>query len=309
MVFLRMLINICICTYKRPKLLQLCLASLQNMKRPDTIKFAVTVVDNDGDKTAQAVVSDFRGSVDFDIIYQVEEKRGIPCARNRALNLTLEMLADAIVFIDDDETVRHDWLIELMKASRSYGHTAVVHGLVVPKLSDTVPYSVAGLFKPKSRADGQLLNACATDNVIVPMALITKYSLRFDESQPLAGGTDTIFFTLACQKGVKIYQANKAVVDEFIPESRSNLKWFIRRKFRSGLTDAWRKLQRGRLKPLVVASALFHIIFYSFKSFFFLVLMSGLRRNECFLKVAKYSGIFMGCFNLKIDSYKSIDQQ
>jgi len=305
-----MLINICVCTFKRPRLLQSCLKSLERMERPEQsegIRFAVTVIDNDSGGTAREVVNNFIDRVDISVVYQVEEKRGIPCARNRALAVTREMQAEMVVFIDDDERVRPDWLVCLLGASQRYGHRAAVHGLVMPQLSDSVSADVAGLFTPRVRTEGQLLSACATDNVMVPMAFINSHKLRFDESRPLAGGTDTIFFTQARRKGLEIYQTNRAVVEETIPESRANLKWLIRRKFRAGLTDAWRKMQKGQSRSRLVISAISHILVFMMKAFAFAAMMSGLKRNESLLGIAKYTGILMGCFNFKVDSYKVVD--
>lgn len=289
-------------------MLQSCLASLEQMERPDGACLTVTVIDNDFGGSALDVVNEFRGRVDFDVVYRVEEKRGIPCARNRALDVTRELQSDMIVFIDDDETVRSNWLVRLLEASQHYGHQAAVHGLVVPQLDAGVPPDVSGLFNSRKRIEGQQLSACATDNVIVPMTLINRHGLRFDESRPLAGGTDTVFFTQAGRLGMEIYQTNQAVVDETIPKSRTNLKWLTRRKFRSGLTDAWRKLQKGRARPVVATSALFHIVASLLKVLFFSALMSGLRRNESLLAAAKYTGVLMGCVGFHVDSYKVIDK-
>lgn len=302
-----MLINICICTYNRVLLLQACLDSLLKMRQPDSTSIRVTIVDNDAGQSALPVVESFRKAAEFDVIYAVEERRGIPCARNRALTVTRDMKADLLVFIDDDETVRDDWLVELYRFSKLHRHEAAIHGLVVPRLSEQTPASVAGLFTPKIRTEGQLLSACATDNVMLPMAFVILHSLKFDECRPLAGGTDTIFFTQAHLLGLEIYQTNSAIVDETVPESRCTLKWFLRRKFRSGLTVAWRKLQKGRSKPLLIASALGQIFIYALRALVYQVLVNNLKRNENLLRVAKSLGVLMGSFEMEFDSYKVID--
>lgn len=302
-----MLINICICTYKRPELLRACLGSLQKMQQPELTQLTVTVVDNDVEGSAQDVVESFKKTVRCKVVYQIEPRRGIPCARNRALDLSLEMLADSIVFIDDDETVRSDWFVELIKASEVYGRNSVVHGCVVSKLNDDVSPSISGLFNKKTRKEGQQLSACATDNVLIPMSFVRAHKLRFDESKPLAGGTDTIFFTQASQLGVKIYQTNRAVVDETVPNSRSTLKWLIRRKFRAGLTEAWRKRQKGRSRASLIFSAGVQFSISFLEVVFFMVVFNPLERNKNLLKLGKFAGVLMGCFNVKIDSYKVID--
>lgn len=303
-----MLFNICICTYKRRELLEACLNSLLEMKRPENVRFIITVIDNDKTGSAKSVVSRFKEIMDVDVIYEVENNRGIPCARNRALDISRRIKADHVVFIDDDERVRSDWFVELIKASSLYGHEAVVHGRVVAQLDGSIPPAIADLFNTKTRGDGQELSACATDNVLVPMPFIIMHGLRFDESRPLAGGTDTMFFTQARSLGLKIYQAEQAIVDEVVPKSRSNMKWLMRRKYRSGLTDAWRKLQNKRTRGGLVFSAVFQIILSAAKTLIFILSGRILERNQSVLRMAKYAGVFMGCFDVKIDSYSKIDK-
>lgn len=302
-----MLVNICVCTYRRPVLLRDCLDSLLDMHLPETTSVRLTIVDNDEAGSSRSVVERHRIASVIDLTYQIERKRGIPCARNRALAIAKDMRADLLVFIDDDERVRPDWLIELLKASASYDNRAAVHGLVVPRLSEGLPDSLSGLFNPRNRPEGKSLTACATDNVLIPMSFVVEHGLVFDESRPLAGGTDTIFFTKAHELGLPIYQTNKAVVDETIPQSRSNLRWHIRRKFRAGLTDAWRRRQKGQSVPYLLVSSVYHIVLSAMLVLFFQMFLKNLDRNKSILGVSKYLGILMGTFGMSVNSYVVVD--
>ncbi|WP_432697225.1 glycosyltransferase family 2 protein [Marinobacterium sp. YM272] len=298
-----MLLNLCVCTYGRLKLLQRCIESLLSQTIPDNVTFCITVIDNDLNRSAESVVRSLDRTTDKKINYSVEERRGIPCARNKALDVSKEIGADLLIFIDDDEIAGKGWLAALYEVSKKYNHQAAVHGLVIPQLVDDIPESIAGLFRVKKRPEGKALTACATDNVSIPMQFVTEQGLRFDESRPLAGGTDTIFFTEAHAQGLSIYQTNTAVVYEEVPPGRCSLKWLVKRKFRSGMTGAWRKRQHGRSGWSVMSSALIQAAAYMLMAVIYFFIFKGLKRNECILKSARSAGVFVGCFKKSIDSY------
>lgn len=298
-----MLINICVCTYKRASLLSNCIRSLLAQTVPENASLFITVIDNDLNRSAESIVKNFEVTSDKKINYYVQERRGIPCVRNKALEVSKEIGADLLIFIDDDEVAEEGWLAALYNVSAKHNHLAAVHGLVIPNLANDIPDSIAGLFKTKKRAEGQKLTACATDNVSIPMQFVTDTGLEFDESRPLAGGEDTRFFTEAYLQGLQIYQTNSAIVHEEIPPSRCSLKWLVKRKFTTGLTGAWRKGKNGRSRWSVATSALVQTLGYSLLAVVYFVIFKGLKRNKCILKSARSAGIFMGCFNMSVDSY------
>lgn len=302
-----MLINVCVCTYKRDKLLSECLKSLSAMALPSDCTVKLLVIDNDAAMSARKTVEAIQTATAMEIDYAVEKKRGIPCARNRAIDISSSLGADLLVFVDDDEVVDTNWLQALYAVSGEYAHQAVIHGAVRSKLDPSVPESIAALFSTRERTERQELTACATDNVMVPMKFVIQNQLRFDESKPLAGGTDTVFFTRANKLGLKIFHTNTASVTEFVPLSRTKLSWLMKRKFRAGLTDAWRKINRGRSRGGVMLSALFQVFGFLLKGLFYSLVFMPLKRNESFLRFAKALGLLMGCFGLVVDSYKVVD--
>ncbi|WP_370239613.1 glycosyltransferase family 2 protein [Neptunomonas phycophila] len=301
------IVNICICTYMREQMLSDCLQSLVAVNVPDKVTVTVSVIDNDASGSSEGCVSRAAEALPFTVRYMQETKRGIPCARNRAIEESIQHGADFIVFIDDDEIVTADWLVNLYNYNVQKGGRAVVHGKVSQRLPDNLPPSIQGLYKGGKRFSGEALSACATDNVLIPIHLVTELELRFDESNPLAGGTDTIFFTQATSKGVEIFQCNEALVYETIPKQRATLKWLAKRKYRAGITDAWRKSQRGRSKTSIVMSASFHVVSSALKMLMMALLMRGLARNQSFLKMCRYAGVFMGVFGARVDSYRHLN--
>ena len=53
-------ISICICTYKRPHLLEKLLKKLQYQKTNDLFTYSIIVVDNDKNKSAKCIVEEFK---------------------------------------------------------------------------------------------------------------------------------------------------------------------------------------------------------------------------------------------------------
>lgn len=301
-------LHICICTFKRINLLAHCLKSISAIAPPQSVNITVMIIDNDEGLSAKAVVDDLQNSFPFVLSYVCEAKRGIPCARNRAIEEALHQSSDYIVFLDDDEWVEKNWLLELFGYCQQKGGNVVVHGRVIPELPPGVAKEIAGLFAEKVRLTGQRLGTCATDNVIVPARVYRELGIRFDETNPLAGGTDTKYFVEAAAKGVEIYQCVEAVVHEAIPMSRANLKWLAKRKFRAGITDAWKKKKEGRSSYSIGLSSCFRILLDLIKAIVLQLFFRKMKRNYYILKVCKAAGLLAGsALDLRVDSYKSVD--
>ncbi|WHI45305.1 glycosyltransferase [Microbulbifer sp. VAAF005] len=196
------LLVICICTYQRPERLRNSLQSLAKLQLPSDLNVAALIVDNDSDAQAgRKVVDELSESFPFPLNCAVEEQRGIPCARNRCIDELNNMGADYLVFIDDDEWVEADWLIQLYDYSQKLGGNSVVCGSVIRRWPDSVPAYYSHIFYRQKRKTGEELNYCATSNVLIPMSSIRSLSLRFNEQDPLGAGTDVIFFTEYKAKG------------------------------------------------------------------------------------------------------------
>jgi hypothetical protein len=82
---------------------------------------------------------------------------------------------------------------------------------------------------------GHTLPHAHTHNVLVRRAVFDTTG-RFDDRFALTGGEDLQFFRRAKANGARIVWANDASVEEWIPASRANLGWLLRRAYRSGAT-------------------------------------------------------------------------
>lgn len=301
------IIVMCVCTYKREKLLKACLDSVASMKLPDSVILRLLVVDNDSLETSRVFVEDLAARFPIELSYVCEPRRGIPCARNRAIDEAHKYSADFLVFIDDDEQVRPDWLEVLYDYCLKMGGESVIHGGVEFLLPEGTPQHIQAEYQRKKRQTGDKLHSCATNNVIIPIRVTRELGLRFDESSPLAGGTDTIFFAEAVKKGVEIYECSEAMVAELVPPNRTTLRWLAKRKYRAGITDAWRKHQNGRHKFSIMLSAALQILVEILKCIIAICIGSKVYRNKSWLKICRCCGVVMGLFGAQVDSYREID--
>ena len=300
-------INICLCTFKRPKLLTICLESLRDIIVPPNITVTVTVIDNDKNHSAETIVDKFREAFPFNIYYYCETKRGIPCARNCAIHATLSLKSDYLVFIDDDEWVESLWLNHLYAYCKEQGGEIIVSGNVISELPDKTPEHIRCLFNKKQRDTGSQLDSCATNNVLIPIHVVGTLGLRFDETNPFSGGEDTRFFYEAAKAGVVIKKCAEALVHETVPVSRTTLTWLSKRKFAVGTTVAWRKMQGGRTRLSIVLSSVSVMIFALLNSFFMILIGNKLSRNKSWLKVCRSFGVLSGVFGVSVDSYRKVD--
>ena len=302
-------INVCICTFQRPKLLLNCLESLANIAVPSHTEITVTVVDNDDTYSAENIVIQLESEFPFELHYCCENKRGIPCVRNRAIEETHRLKSDYLVFIDDDEWVDPSWLKALYDYCQSRGGDIIVSGKVISELPDSTPEHICSLFNKRQRKTGTTLSSSATNNVLIPIFVTKSLGLRFDETNPFSGGEDTRFFCQAVNAGAVIEHCAEAVVHETIPANRTTLKWFSGRKYCTGTTVAWRKVQDGHSRLRIIFSSIFTIILELLRCSLMVLIGNRLKRNKSWLKVCRSLGIISGVLGISVASYREVDGQ
>ena len=234
-------IAICIATYRRPQLLGQLLASLAD--QVTTVEWRVIVVDNDPAGTGREAVE--RSPIRDRVEYAVEPRPGIPAVRNRCVAL-VRPDDDAVVFVDDDETVDPGWLQALVDTAAAW-RVEVVAGPVLPLVADDAPWWIrrGHLHDRLPRTTGSMGGSPYTGNSLVTTSLLAGAGIRFDEEQFAdTGGEDTDFFRrLVLEPGVPWVWCAEARAYEIVPPDRSTLRWLVRRRIRDGNVIA-----RTRLK-------------------------------------------------------------
>ena len=223
------LIDVCICTFRREHVLE-TLASLL-LQDPGHPRFRILVADNDDHPLMRARIIRTSGS-GIEIVYLHAPSRNISIARNACL---AKAKADYIAFLDDDQIASPGWLTELHLTALKAGADIVlgpVHAICTP---ESPAWARTGKFHstfPVIRENG--IATGYTGNVLIKRSVIG--ANRFDLELGRNGGEDTLFFYRLQKEGAVIVYAPDAHMRELIPTSRANLKWLMRRAYRSGQT-------------------------------------------------------------------------
>lgn len=233
-------VAVCVATFRRPRQLAELLESLGAQRAPLAGRVWVCVVDNDADASARAVVEAARPRLPYEVDYAVEPRRNIALARNRGVARALEMGAEWVAFIDDDEVARPGWLQALLAAQARFAADAV-SGPVRPRLAADAPgwAERGGFFALPMPPAGTPLGTAATNNALVSRRLLAAVPGPFDPAFGLTGSSDSLFFTRCARQGARLVAAPDAVVEEAVPAARARAGWVLRRAFRVGNAAWW----------------------------------------------------------------------
>ncbi|WP_460275539.1 glycosyltransferase family 2 protein [Celeribacter sp. ULVN23_4] len=267
------LIVFCICTYKRPKMIVSCLSAAGQLEMPEDMRAVIVVIDNEASEQTREIISLTSESSRLPIEYRAESKRGLCHARNTALETAIELKADWVAFVDDDQTVPANWLIEMMSAQNTT-HADVVQTAIEYRRPD------GSLIKSAQKRWQYNLPQAFSYGVLFSAKLIRPdgQNLRFDERFTLSGGEDRLFFSQAHAAGAQIVATPKAVITEHVMNEKASLKATFLRRFnayrvatlqdreRFGLPATSIKVFKFALVALykALASALLGVLIYPF---------------------------------------------
>jgi succinoglycan biosynthesis protein ExoM len=226
-----MKIAIAVCTFRRPVGLSRLFDALDVLVVPSDVEPFVVIVDNEGSLATPA------SPQGWPLVLEVEPVRGIPYARNRAVELCRRMNVDAVVFFDDDEQPHPDCLVRLVEMWNQSG-ASVVQGGSRPVFAATpAAWVTRGRYFDRSfDVDGAQIPPfrARTSNVLIRMDVFNVIDPPFDTRLGLSGGSDTFLFRTAAEAGHTFVAAASALVDEDVPASRTTLRWLVRRQYRTG---------------------------------------------------------------------------
>ena len=225
-------IVVCICTFKRPQLLDRLLSALAKQRTDGAFEFSVTVVDNDRSESARPIAESHAKS-GLRVGYHLEPEQNIALARNRAV---ANAAGDFIAFIDDDEFPEDNWLITLFNARRDYNTDGVL-GPVLPYFEEPPPaWLVRGKFYDRpGHKTGTILEwtSTRTGNVLLDARMTLGETYVFDPRLG-SGGEDRDFFKRMIQRGFKFVWCNEAAVHEVVPPQRWTKSFLLRRALLRG---------------------------------------------------------------------------
>lgn len=283
-------IDVCIATFKRPVMLERCLASLSNQLTDKLFSYSVCVADNDPDGSARAVCEKYKDACDLSYIIQPIEN--ISISRNTAMGLGQ---GDYIAILDDDEYAEPNWLLEYFIHAQNSGDE-VLHGPVKfffppnvnPLLKSPVIFHDETHFKTGEKS-GYIVK---TTNCFFNRKILDELDIWFDPEYGLSGGEDSDFFLRLKAKNKRFSWCSTAITHEEITAERITLKAMTKRRFRIGRTHAKRdsmtQTPRVRIINFAMNSAWLSVNLILF--FLGLILFRRARALKCFFIVAFMTG-------------------
>ena len=212
-------ISVCICTYKRPKMLARVLERVTQQITEDRFSFDVIVVDNDSNRSGNHVIKNFQENKGNKIVYDCEPKQNIALARNRAIR---NACGNYIAFIDDDEFPSNKWLLSLYMDIKRYKSDGIL-GPVVPHFEQAPPKWVkkGRIFERPNHPTGHVMawQNTRTGNVLIKRELFRNGQGWFDPTFG-SGGEDRDFFRRMIKEEKVFVWSKEAMVYETIPPVR-----------------------------------------------------------------------------------------
>jgi succinoglycan biosynthesis protein ExoM len=252
-------ISVCVCTYKRPALLERCLLSIAAQRTEDRFTYSVVVADNDAAESGRDTVERVAAAAPVAIEYCVEPQQNIARTRNRAVRQAKGVY---VAFLDDDEFTQPDWLLTLYRTLEEYQADAVL-GPVHPYFEPTTPRWVidGGFYDRPVLPTGTRLPwiKCRTGNVLLRREVLGVEAEPFDPA--CLSGEDQDFFRRKSEAGYSFIWCHGAGAREAVPRSRWRRGFLVRRAlFRGIFAQRNHGLQPWRLLQAVISMPVYALL-------------------------------------------------
>jgi succinoglycan biosynthesis protein ExoM len=227
-------ILICICTRKRQQGLKKLLDSIENMESSPDTNIRIVVVENDMESYSEDIVKAFSSKSKFRISYFLETRQGLAFARNRAIKEAA--ICDFCCFFDDDQTVKHDCLEELLRCQVEFGADGI-SGQCPPLFLKEVPAYIRDFHTRKTHPYGAILKYAGTGCLLLRKKYLDMIDGPFDVRLNFTGGEDILLTSQISKLGGIIRYNPNAIAYEIIPNERTTIKYIARRSFRNANTE------------------------------------------------------------------------
>lgn len=308
-------------TRRRPEMLGSLIGSWGTMDIPDNTQIVLLIVENDDAPRSADHIAQY-GTLEngTEVTYVHEPELGIPFGRNRAAKEAIAIGADLLAFVDDDEVVAQDWLVQLIGAYRNSDAVLIGGPLRVKKTERTLSFvdalmdtCIAQRYLRKEtraarRADltGTPGVTIVTNNWLGETAIFDRHNIWFDEKMRFTGGTDSKLSAEVKAAGLPTAWAKDAAVYEEIPTERLSIAYQFKRGRDQSSTNYHRKIDgnaKARLNVLVSVPIKLVIIAG-------LVLALPFTGGRTLLDVVRTSGWVAGridaLFGRRSDLYKTV---
>jgi len=227
-------ITICVCTRKRQEGLYKLLDSFAKMQIPSDTQISIVVVENDFVNHSENIIKEFSSKSKFKINYFLETKQGIAFARNTSVKGAVGSVF--CCFVDDDQTVANDWLVELMRCQKEFNADGV-WGTNPPVFNKKVPAYIKRFHTGSTFNYGEIVPEAYTNSLLLKKEYLDKIEGPFDVRLNFTGGEDCYLTSIITKMGGVIRCNPDAKAYEIIPESRTKIKYIIKRTYRTSNTS------------------------------------------------------------------------
>lgn len=308
-------------TRRRPEMLGALIDSWGNANLPkDTLVSFLIVENDDAPRTAEYVESFGTLKNGTKVQYVHESELGIPFGRNRAAKEAISQKADLLAFVDDDEIVAGDWLVELIAAYRNSDAVLIGGPLRVKKTNRRLSFFDALMdrcierryLRKETRAarladlNGTPGVTIVTNNWLAETAVFGQHGIWFDETMRFTGGTDSKLCAEVKAAGMPTAWAAKAAVYEEIPLERLAIGYQFKRGRDQSSTNYHRKIDKHPMAKLNILVAVpIKLVMIAM-----LVIALPLTGGRTLLDVVRTSGWVTGRFDAlfgkRSDLYKKV---
>lgn len=242
------MLTVIICTHNRAELLQRALQSLDDAKRPETAVGILVVANACTDSTLELLAQRAsRAAPALPLAWIDEPRKG----KSNALNAALVSAAgDLLAFIDDDQRVDGDFLVEVCLAAERSPEAAAFCGRLLPDwtgqepawIHDRSQYRIAPLPVPhfEPTADPAWIDMSANalpsgGNLVVRRSWVDRVGLFSTALGPvghdLAGGEDSEWIQRGLALGARLRYEPSIVQRHHVDPARLRLPFMLRLAF------------------------------------------------------------------------------
>ncbi len=231
-------------TRDRPEMLSWLLQSYLRLMVPDGVHLHFIVVENNRVPTIDQAIQTFREQIpQSSVHYELETRPGIAFARNRVLEVALAAGGDILTFVDDDEMVEDDWLVQLLcrRDSQDFDIIASPVRLAPPPINASFWNRLVWSGMDRINRNGEARSVrmlkrgnagqikLATGSWMAKLDFFRRTELRFDNSLALAGGEDWQLWNDALKLGAHTSWTPLPIAYETVPIDRLTLRYQYRR--------------------------------------------------------------------------------
>lgn len=264
-------------TYKRNELLTKTLEHINRLTPINNCKIEVVISDNNPDKSAYKVFEKINVDFSHKIYYVHEPEKSIAAVRNAVLQKAIEVNADYIAFLDDDEYTEPDWLLELFKTMKEFNADGATSAVIPVCNGQKLPLA----HNIKRRKHGSIRKICITNSVLFKTDIVKNSDIWFDTDFGLMTGEDIDFFNRATNLGYKFVWCDKALIYDYIPPERCTLEWSLDRTFNNGYLKIFNLKKYGKNIRKKHYKTLLDLCLFSLINIFVLAFFPQKKKSVC----------------------------